>query len=290
MKSTLRWLVAAIVCALVGAGILWLPRPAPTSSLGSSPAQKAADVAAPGVRVDASWPVSSPLSPDPRAPFGLPTCTHDAPGRTLIRHYAGFSVDYDDRILAPRWTAYKLTSAVVRTHRDIERESKFWGDPAIERAGLRITAQMDYTNPKGVHVWDRGHMVPFNDARCWGAQSAHDSFCTANIVPQNAVLNEGAWAGLERRVDAYAKTRGTVWVFTGPVYDGPLHAFAPRRAVPAPDRLFKVVVWRNADDSVGSVAWLISNAPLAAKADLERFQVPLAEVERAAGIRFLPGR
>lgn len=261
-----------------------------TSSTGPSPAQQSVSAVATGVQVDAHWPISSPLSPDPREPFGVPICAHDVAGHTMVRHYAGFDIDYDDRILAPRWTAYKLASAAVRTNREIERDAKFWGDPAIEDAGLRITAHADYMNPKGVHTWDRGHLVPFNDARCWGAPAAHDSFVTANIVPQDKVLNEQAWAMLERRVDAYAKLKGTIWVFTGPIYDKPLHAFAPHLAVPAPDRLFKVVVWREVDDKVGSVAWIMPNTALGKSTDLDKYMVPMAEVERTAGVKLLPGR
>ncbi len=261
-----------------------------TSRTGPSVADRVVSQAIPGVHIDAAWPITPPLSPDPRAPFGTPTCAFDAPGHTVVRHYAGFDLDYDDRILAARWTAYKLSSAVVRTNKDIKREPKFWGDGAIEAMGLRITAQLDYANPKGTHVWDRGHMVPFNDARCWGEQSAHDSFCTANIVPQDKVLNEEAWELLEQRVDGYAQLKGTVYVFTGPIYDGPLHAFAPGRAVPAPDRLYKVVVWREVDDRVGVAAWIMPNSPLNKSTDLDKYWVPLGEVERGAGMKFLPGK
>lgn len=260
------------------------------SRTGPSAAEQAVGKAIPGVHVDAAWPVASPLSPVPCAPFGDPTCASDMAGHTVVRHYAGFDLDYDDRILAPRWTAYKLTSQVVRTHHEIKREPKFWGDGAIEDMGLRITAQADYSNPGGVHIWDRGHMVPFNDARCWGEQAAHDCFVTANIVPQDKVLNEEAWEMLEQRVDGYAKIKGTLWVFTGPIYDGALHPFAPRRAVPAPDRLYKALVWREADDRVGSVAWIMPNSALDKSTDLDKYKVPLGEVERAAGVKLLPGR
>ena len=242
------------------------------------------------VHQTAAWPADAPQSPLPTSPFGDPTCSFDATGHTRVKHYTGFALDYDDRILAARWTSYKLTAAVVRTHKDIERDPKFWGDPELEAAGLRITAQADYTNPKGVHIWDRGHMVPFNDARCWGAQAAHDCFVTSNIVPQDKVLNEQAWEGLEQRVDAFAKLKGTIWVFTGPIYDLPLHAFAPHRAVPAPDRLSKVVVWREKDGQVGSVAWVMPNTALDKQADLDHYVAPMADVERATSVRFMPGR
>lgn len=95
---------------------------------------------------------------------------------------------------------------------------------------------------------------------------------------------------LEQRVDAYAKLRGTVWVFTGPIYDGALHPFAPHRAVPAPDRLYKVLVWREADDRVGAVAWIMPNGPLDKGTDLDKYKVALGDVERAAGVKLLPGR
>lgn len=91
-------------------------------------------------------------------------------------------------------------------------------------------------------------------------------------------------------MDAYAKLKGTIRVFTGPIYDGALHSFAPHRAVPAPDRLFKVVVWREVDDKVGSAAWIMPNAALGKNTDLDKYLVPMAEVERAAGVKLLPGQ
>ncbi len=290
MRHPLRYLAALIVCASAAAAVLFAPLPFSTSRTGPSVADRVVSHAIPGVHIDPTWPISSPLSPLPTAPFGQPTCALDDAKHCTVRHYHGFDLDYDDRILAPRWTAYKLTAAVVRTHKEIKREPKFWGDAAIENAGYRITAQMDYNNRKGVHEWDRGHMVPFNDARCWGDEAAHDCFVTANIVPQNAILNEQAWELLEQRVDAHAKLKSTIYVFTGPIYDKPLQAFAPGRAVPAPDRLYKVVVWREVDDRAGVAAWIMPNGPLDKKTDLDKYLVLLGEVERAASIRFLPRR
>jgi endonuclease G len=282
----MAFLLRPLVVALSASLLVACDQSASVSPLAPAPA---ASTAVQKARTSTTWPADS-LSAAPCEPFGIPTCASDTADHTLIRHYAGFDLDYDDRILAPRWTAYKLTSAVVRTHKEIERESKFWGDPKIEAMGLRITAQMDYNNPKGTHVWDRGHMVPFNDARCWGQQSAHDCFTTANIVPQDKVLNEQAWEMLEQRVDAYAKLKGTIWVFTGPIYDLPLHAFAPHRPVPAPDRLYKVVVWQEKDDSMGSVAWIMPNAAADKQVDLDKHKVSIADVEHATGVKFLPGR
>ena len=78
-----------------------------TRSTGPSPAQQAVNAIVFGVHLDASWPISSPLSPEPREPFVISTCAFDAAGHAVIRHYAGFDINYDDRILA---RAGRLTS------------------------------------------------------------------------------------------------------------------------------------------------------------------------------------
>ena len=71
-------------------------------------------------------------------------------------------------------------------------------------------------------------------------------------------------------------------MFSGPIYDIPIHAFAPHRAVPAPDRLYKVVVWRDKDGGVGSAVWVMPNTALSKSTDLDKYLVPMGEVEQAA--------
>src|SRR5690606_30740111 len=67
------------------------------------------------------------------------------------------------------------------------------------------------------------------------------SFSLANMVPQDAKHNGGAWAKVEADTRAYVmRARGDVFVITGPVFDA-----KPQRigsgGVAVPSHLFKLV-------------------------------------------------
>lgn len=70
-----------------------------------------------------------------------------------------------------------------------------------------------------------------------------------------------------------------IWVFTGPICDQFLHAFAPHRAIPMPNRLS----WRERekDDSVSSAAWIIPNVAADKQVGLDKLLVP----ETATGVK-----
>ena len=209
--------------------------------------------------VPSSADLDDESSPLPKSPDQEPSYRLDDPGHCRIRRYQGFDLDYDDRILAPRWTAYKLTRAGLDgVNAKIKRDSKFWSDELLAQAGLLTTNHYDYANPRGKGSFDRGHMVPFADAKTWGAVAAHESFATSNIVPQCTQLNEGPWEKLEEQVRSMAREHHIVWVVTGPIYDGRLTPFIDGKKVPAPTRIFKSVCWK-ASAKWHRASWIYPN-------------------------------
>ncbi len=158
-KWLLFWAVVLVLVAVGFAMVFWRGQNDRRDAPKSAPTKLAAVQ-----QVQSVWPekADDQSSPEPMEPFGHPQCDFDDNKHTLIRKYSGFEVDYDDRVLAPRWSSYKLTRDALTLHKDIKREPTFWGDTELSLHGLAITEQRSYSNPRGQHIWDRGHMTPFD--------------------------------------------------------------------------------------------------------------------------------
>jgi endonuclease G len=159
-----------------------------------------------------------------------------------------------------------------------KRKDKFFADarlPAAERATLE-----DYKRSG----WSRGHMAPAGDMPT--VQAMAQSFSLANMVPQAAKHNGGAWAKtVEEATRQYAaRADGDVFVLTGPIYD-PNIAQSPAIGpghVRVPKYLFKLVY-----DQARNRAW----AHWHLNDDATRGARPItyAELIKRTGIEFLPG-
>ena len=235
-----------------------------------------------------TWPMDAPDSASPHVVFGEPVFVDHDPEHNVTLRYGAFSVYYDDRVLGPRWVAMKLTAAVADAHSDFARPSRFKTDPALDEMGFDFTTHGDYANtPDEPRKWDRGHMVQFDDIRGHGDDAGRDSMFTTNVCPQLAALNQRGWLSLEQRMTEYARDFGTVWLIIGPVYDGPLHPFAPDRRVPAADAFFRVAVRRGAAGEPQAIAFIMPQAPVPRDADLDAFGVSIDEIEARTGLDFL---
>lgn len=124
----------------------------------------------------------------------------------------------------PLWVAEVINDASIRMARSLERVDDFHPDediPAGDRAELS-----DYRGSG----YDRGHMAPNGDMPT--RESQVQSFgLSLNIVPQNAELNRGAWADLEKSVRRQTSA-GPVFIVTGPGYKGQLQKIKDRLFIP----------------------------------------------------------
>jgi endonuclease G len=94
----------------------------------------------------------------------------------------------------------------------MERKATFYAEaslPADERAELG-----DY---KG-SGYDRGHMSPSGDMP--DRSSQQQSFSLANMVPQAAKINQGVWAAIEKAVRGEVIQGRSLFVITGPLFEG----------------------------------------------------------------------
>lgn len=214
---------------------------------------------------------------DRMVPYGLPVVTTGtAPNVTPLCRIA-YTVLHDNARKVPLYSAELLLVENIPSKN--KRVNAFKADPDLPTG--RRAELTDYSEDK----YDRGHMTPFEDARKDSA-AALQTFYLSNMVPQDLHLNRGMWRVLENRTRKWAKASSNgLYVITGPVFDGPVQTIGNGVVIPA--HLFKVII--NRDTNQG-IAFLIPNHGPVKGDTLEKFQVTIAEVEKATGINFTPSQ
>jgi len=201
-----------------------------------------------------------------------PAITHRPQLRELC--YEAFAVLHSGTTKTPVFVAQRLNRQMLDGANE-KRAKRFFADarlPSGERAELE-----DYKNSG----YSRGHMAPAGDMAT--PTSMAQSFSLANMVPQNARHNGGAWNKIEQDTRHYVKrARGDVYVITGPVFTAASERIGPG-GVRVPTYLYKLVY-----DATTGRAW----AHWQANREGERVSQPIsyAELVRRTGIEFLPGQ
>lgn len=161
--------------------------------------------------------------------FGFPQSTEENRDLKLL-HKKGFSVGYCEKMISPAWVTYCLSPNpnlynFSRPSFRVDRSVKSPPTDAFFKTG-----------------YDRGHLAPnYAIMTRFGRTAQLDSFLMTNILPMNASINRGIWAGLESLIAReYANTLERVWVTTGPIYDNEIKKF--ESGVEIPDFLYKVVI------------------------------------------------
>jgi endonuclease G len=201
-------------------------------------------------------------------PFGVPALARQA-ATTPICH-VGYAVLHDDKLLVPRWVAYRLTGP--HTLGCIARGNNFHADENLPE-GQRATP----TDYKG-SGFDQGHQAPAQDF-AWNADRMSDSFSMANMAPQLPGLNRAQWERIEETVRTWATDRGELIVYVGPMLANTSHTIGKDKVV-VPTAFWKVVV---DPDKREALAFVLPNRSVA-KGKLEPWQSDIADVEQAAGV------
>ncbi len=186
--------------------------------------------------------------------------------------YEAFAVLHSGTTRTPVYVAQRLNRQTIEGA-DEKRAKRFFADarlPSGERAELA-----DY---KG-SGYSRGHMAPAGDMSTPTAMA--QSFSLANMVPQNAQHNGGAWAKIEQDTRHYVlRAKGDVFVITGPVFTDA----GPRigaNGVKVPTYLYKLVY-----DATSNKAW----AHWQENREGETVSRPISyqELVKRTGVEFLP--
>lgn len=164
---------------------------------------------------------------------GQPPVLAAAPGALRELCFGAFAILHSGATKTPVFVAERLSRASLQQGSGLKRTDRFYADarlPGAERAELA-----DYRGSG----YSRGHMAPAGDMPT--AEAMAQSFSLANMVPQNQAHNGGAWAKIEEDTRKYAmRAQGDVYVFTGPVFEGPAQTIGPG-GVRVPSHIFKLV-------------------------------------------------
>lgn len=146
--------------------------------------------------------------------------------------YEAFAVLHSGTTKTPVYVAQRLNRKIIEDA-DEKRADKFFADarlPRGERAELEDYKRSGYS---------RGHMAPAGDMPTPTAMA--QSFSLANMVPQNAQHNGGAWNKIEQDTRRYAlRAKGDVFVISGPVFTDRGPRIGPN-GVKVPTFLYKLV-------------------------------------------------
>ena len=116
-----------------------------------------------------------------------------------------YSYYWDPRNMVARWVAYPLNYAL----RAGSGRTNEWGvDPKLKDEYQPYLVNRSYSG-----YGQRGHQIPSADRKLEEANI--ETFYGVNMTPQNGVLNEGVWAGLEGYVRECGDQSDTLYVVTG---------------------------------------------------------------------------
>lgn len=172
----------------------------------------------------------------------------------------------------PVYVAQRLNRQILKDANE-KRAKRLFADARLPR-GERAELE-DYKNSG----YSRGHMAPAGDMSTPTAMA--QSFSLANMVPQNARHNGGAWNKIEQDTRHYVqRAKGNVFVITGPVFTDA----GPRigtNGVKVPTYLYKLVY-----DATTQKAW----AHWQENREGETVGRPISyqELVKRTGVEFLP--
>ncbi|PWJ34204.1 DNA/RNA non-specific endonuclease [Sediminitomix flava] len=189
----------------------------------------------------------------------------------VIKH-SYYTLSYSEKHEQAEWVAYELVEEELV--KNSKRSDNFRPDPSITSESAQLA---DY---KG-SGYDRGHLAPAADMS-FNKKAMSESFFLSNMSPQHPDLNRRAWKELESIFRDWARSRGEIMIYTGPVLEDGLPTIGASK-VSVPKWYYKIGVDLESNDAI---AFLMPNG----KCDkpLSSYAVPIQKVEDMTGIDFMP--
>jgi endonuclease G len=185
--------------------------------------------------------------------------------------YDNYALMHSGVTLSSLWSAEHLNRWNLLSAKGLERHNSFHHEeqlPANERAELKDYAKSGF---------DRGHLAPNADMPTESAQ--RQCFSLANMIPQDPDNNRHLWEGIESSVRSLAKSRGDLYVITGPLYLGSNIRRLNGRVL-VPTHMYKIVY---DPQSNRGAAYFVKNE------QGDAWQVlSISQLEKLAGINFFP--
>jgi endonuclease G len=229
--------------------------------------------------------------------FGLPRRRSGALlGPTRLVYRDGYVLEHSSELRIPLWVCERIQKADLTgpvTGR--WKPEPFKPDPDLARWPR---AEL---NDYGGSGYARGHMVPDAD-RSATKEAKAQTYYLSNMVPQaGQQFNSSVWLTLEKRVRAWACTRGECWVVTGVLIhdpkeettetaDGVVQYYTIGNGpVGIPTHLFKIVLSKpDSGSDVEALAFVFENKFYDACAPLEDFLRSVEYIQERAGFDFFP--
>lgn len=204
-----------------------------------------------------------------QTPYGTPSVQRD---HALICR-KGYILSHDPESKIPDWVAWTLTKDHAISC--LPRVDAFATDESLP-ADRRSTPQ-DYAKSG----YDQGHLAN-NADMSYDAETARESFIMSNMSPQLPQVNRGTWKTLEATERAMAYETGhNVTIYAGNIYSVGSKTIGKNRVV-VPDSLFKILI---DDAELVSYAFIMPNV-VNIDQDVIKYQVTVADVEKASGVTF----
>jgi len=225
------------------------------------------------------------------AVVGWDNLDYGVPGTNgvVVLEREGYACGFDTNALQPRWVSYRLTKAEIDKRFRIGRTNDFREDPLLPHG----TVTLDDYRGSG---YDRGHLAPAADMG-WASNIVSESFFLSNMSPQRPEFNRGIWKDLEHWVREGVERRGSVFVYSGPVWkmswsdeleleSGRTNSLKRigRHGVVVPEGYFKVLLSEGTNDCLRAIGFLLPNR--GSTNSLASFAVPVSAVEAATGLDF----
>ncbi len=189
----------------------------------------------------------------------------------LVLKRDGYSLGYSFDRKTALWVSYIISKNSIGV--DLERGDKFYADPKIPEEH-RVKPE-DYRNSG----YDKGHLAP-NSAIDFSRKANDQTFAMSNIAPQEPKLNRQAWKSLEGLIERWTRSKGKLYICTGPLYNKRSEKI--NGVIPIPRAFYKVVYSFQHQRSIG---FILPNKDISAS-DLWKYVKTVAEVELETESRF----
>jgi len=186
--------------------------------------------------------------------------------------YEGFTLWLD----CNQHGAVKFQYNAQRDTGNFPRLEKFYLDKNVPSDCQQTSAKTYGRN------YDRGHLVPANHLD-YSKQAISDSNSMANILPQAATMNRGAWLLTEEIIECY-RDIDELLVIGGAIWGKNTKDdyFVKSHGIKTPDAYWKVVIRGGINDEQ-VISWIVPNSSTAQRSKLDNYLVSVAEIERRTG-------
>ncbi|MCX8112306.1 MAG: DNA/RNA non-specific endonuclease [Bacteroidia bacterium] len=248
-----------------------LENPSPDQPIKDSSLGSAGTVSFPS-----SNPSEAPSSPSRLIDYialPLAEARSQTPCETVRHTY--YTLCYDEEHEQPRWTVHILEGERLK-YGKVGRTQDFRPDPKV----FTQSAQLSDYRGSG---YDRGHLVPAGDFK-WDSVAMSETFYLSNMSPQLHEFNAGIWEAVESMVRSWARQKGRLVVYTGPVLNRVKKRVGKSR-VSVPEAYYKVVYHLD-EKAPSAVGFLVPHVPTTHSP--LNFLVSVDSVEKHTGIDFFP--